>query len=99
MIPYDHDYAGNRRADHQMNIQCHYDGELIWLFMEGCHSWVDGCYTHNWTHAIPMKAFDDIVKCATNAIYLYTYLIEVIPQIQEEVGDIAFAEHEGYNNR
>lgn len=94
MIPYDHDYAGKRRYDHKMNIAAHFDGELLWIFMDGCHSWADGCYTHVWTHAMPLDAFNDIMTCATSAVFNYIYLRDVVPQLQEEIGDMSFGESE-----
>jgi len=90
MIPRDHDYAGNERDQHNMNINCIYDGELIWIYMDGCHSWTDGCYTHQWTHAMYPKTLMDIVKCAENAIYLYGYNRDVVPQILIECGDALY---------
>uniref|UniRef100_A0A6M3ISI0 Uncharacterized protein n=1 Tax=viral metagenome TaxID=1070528 RepID=A0A6M3ISI0_9ZZZZ len=89
MIPYDHDYAGIRRKEHMMDIRTAFDGEHIWIFLNGVHSWADGCYTHEWTHCMLPHTLDDIVMSVKNAMYLYDYQVNVIPQLREELGDIA----------
>ena len=87
MIPYDHDYAGIRRKEHMMNVRASFDGEHIWIFLNGAHSWADGCYTHEWTHCMLPHTLYDIVMCAENAIYLYYYQTDIVPQLREEIGD------------
>jgi len=94
MIPYDHDYTGKRRSTHNMTIASAFDGELLWITMDGCHSWADGCYDHRWVLAMPTEAFSAIVDRATRAIDLHIYLRDVYPQLQEEIGDISFGEVE-----
>lgn len=98
MIPHDHDYEGKDRSEHQMQLNAYFDGELIWLWMRGAHSWQDGCYSHNWTHAMLPKTFSDIVMVVTNAIDLYHYLTEVVPCFAEEWGDVEMFEYNGYKD-
>jgi len=86
MIPRDHDYAGKERDQHMMGVHAVYDGVLLWITMDGCHSWDDGCYTHQWTHAMPLISFENIVNCATNAIHNHYYQTQVLPQLIEEIG-------------
>lgn len=87
MIPRDHDYDGKERDKHMMHINCWYDGDLLWICMDGCHSWTDGCYTHEWTHAMRLKTFEDIINSATNAVFAFCYQTQVIPQLEAEIGE------------
>lgn len=87
MIPRDHDYTGKERDQHKMNITTWYDGELIWIELDGTHSWNDGCYTHRWVHAMPIQSLLDIVKNALESYNRYIYITEVHPQVPIEIGE------------
>jgi hypothetical protein len=76
--------------EHKTHINAYYDGDLIYLWLDGVYAWYDDEYTHKIYLVNKPQFYLDLLKSLEKSIDNYEYKIDVVPQLKEEVGDVDF---------